>query len=101
VPVLASRGEFMLRGGAAAALRQAIGDTGMWQLNHADRSLPDFMSSPVPQFVTTSTREPVPVGASSPVINIGEINADSGVDVQAEVLWAMRRADRIRRERGA
>jgi hypothetical protein len=102
VPVLASRGEYVLRGGAAAALRQAIGDAGMWELNHADRAMPNFMSTPVPQFINTpSGKELVSVGASSPVINIGEIKAESGVDVQAEVLWAMRRADRIRRERGA
>ena len=102
VPVLASRGEYVLRGGAAAALRAAVGDAGLWELNHADRSMPSFLDSPVPPLVMPGGGgEPALVGAGGPVINIGEIKAESGVDVQAEVLWAMRRADRIRRERGA
>lgn len=100
VPTMLSRGEYVLRGGAAAALRAALGDAGMWSLNHADRSMPSFLDSAVPPIVVPGGGEPALVGAGAPVINIGEINADSGIDVQAEVLWAMRRADRIRRERG-
>jgi hypothetical protein len=99
-PIWASRGEYVLRAGAASALRAAIGDAGMWSLNHADRSMPSFLDSAVPPIVVPGGGEPALVGAGAPVINIGEINADSGIDVQAEVLWAMRRADRIRRERG-
>jgi hypothetical protein len=99
-PIWASRGEYVLRAGAASALRAAIGDAGMWSLNHADRSMPSFLDSAVPPIVVPGGGDPALVGAGAPVINIGEINADSGIDVQAEVLWAMRRADRIRRERG-
>lgn len=100
-PIWASRGEYVLRAGAASALRAAIGDAGMWSLNHADRSMPSFLTSPVPPIVTSGGGgEPALVGAGAPVINIGEIKADSGIDVQSEVLWAMRRADRIKRERG-
>jgi hypothetical protein len=101
VPTALSRGEYVLRGGAAAALRAAIGDTGMWQLNHADRSMPSFLDSPVPPIALPSGggTEPALVGAGAPVINIGEIKADAGIDVQAEVMWALRRADRIKRER--
>lgn len=99
-PIWASRGEYVLRAGAAAALRNAIGDAGMWQLNHADRSMPSFLDSPVPPLVSGDGREPALVGAgAAPIINIGEIKADSGVDVQAEVLWALRRSERIKRER--
>jgi hypothetical protein len=100
-PIWASRGEYVLRAGAAAALRQAIGDSGMWQLNHADRSMPSFMDSPVPPMITNGNGEPALVGAGAPVINIGEITAASGIDVQSEVVWALRRAERIKRERGA
>ena len=100
VPTMLSRGEYVLRGGAAAALRAAVGEAGLWALNHSDRSMPSFLDSAVPPIVVPSGGEPALVGAGAPVINIGEINADSGIDVQAEVLWAMRRADRIRRERG-
>jgi hypothetical protein len=101
VPTALSRGEYVLRGGAAAALRAAIGDAGMYALNHADRSMPSFLDSPVPPIALPSGggTEPALVGAGAPVINIGEIKADSGIDVQAEVLWALRRADRIKRER--
>jgi hypothetical protein len=53
----------------------------------------------VPSIAPGGGSEPALVGAGGPVINIGEIKADSGVDVQSEVLWAMRRAERIRRER--
>ena len=99
-PIWASRGEYVLRAGAAAALRNAIGDAGMWSLNHADRSMPSFLDSPVPPLVSGDGREPALVGAgAAPVINIGEIKADSGIDVQAEVLWALRRSERIKRER--
>jgi hypothetical protein len=98
-PIWASRGEYVLRAGAAAALRAAIGDTGMYALNHADRSMPAFLDSPVPPIVSGGGSEPALVGAGAPVINIGEIKADSGIDVQSEVLWALRRHDRIRRER--
>jgi hypothetical protein len=101
VPTALSRGEYVLRGGAAAALRAAIGDAGMYALNHADRSMPSFLDSPVPPIALPSGggSEPALVGAGAPVINIGEIKADSGIDVQSEVLWALRRADRIKRER--
>jgi hypothetical protein len=98
-PIWASRGEYVLRAGAAAALRNAIGDSGMYALNHADRSMPGFLDSPVPPIVSGGGSEPALVGAGAPVINIGEIKADSGIDVQSEVLWALRRADRIKRER--
>ena len=98
-PIWASRGEFVLRAGAAAALERTIGGAGMWALNHADRSMPTFLSSPAPMIVPAAAPEQVPVGAGAPVIQIGEIRAESGVDVQAELLWAMRRHDRIRRER--
>ena len=98
-PIWASRGEYVLRAGAAAALRNAIGDSGMYALNHADRSMPAFLDSPVPPIVSGGGSEPALVGAGAPVINIGEIKADSGIDVQSEVLWALRRHDRIRRER--
>ena len=99
-PIWASRGEYVLRAGAASALRAAIGDAGMWQLNHADRSMPSFLDSPVPPIVSGGGGEPALVGAGAPVINIGEIKADSGIDVQTEVMWALRRAERIKRERG-
>ena len=100
-PIWASRGEYVLRAGAASALRAAIGDAGMWQLNHADRSMPSFLDSPVPPLVLPGGGgEPALVGAGAPVINIGEIKADAGIDVQTEVMWALRRADRIKRERG-
>ena len=100
-PIWASRGEYVLRAGAASALRAAIGDTGMWALNHADRSMPSFLDSPVPPIVVPGGGgEPALVGAGAPVINIGEIKADAGIDVQTEVMWALRRADRIKRERG-
>ena len=99
-PIWASRGEYVLRAGAASALRAAIGDSGMWALNHADRSMPSFLDSPVPPIVSGGGGEPALVGAGAPVINIGEIKADSGIDVQTEVMWALRRADRIKRERG-
>jgi hypothetical protein len=99
VPTALSRGEYVLRGGAAAALRAAIGEAGMYALNHADRSMPSFLDSPVPPIVPGGGSEPALVGAGAPVINIGEIKADSGIDVQSEVLWALRRADRIKRER--
>lgn len=99
-PIWASRGEYVLRAGAASALRAAIGDAGMWQLNHADRSMPGFLDSAVPPLVAPGGGEPALVGAGAPVINIGEIKADSGIDVQTEVMWALRRADRIKRERG-
>lgn len=100
-PIWASRGEYVLRAGAASALRAAIGDAGMWSLNHADRSMPSFLDSPVPPIVVPGGGgEPALVGAGAPVINIGEIKADSGIDVQTEVMWALRRADRIKRERG-
>lgn len=98
-PIWASRGEYVLRAGAAAALRNAIGDSGMWALNHADRSMPSFLDSPVPPIVPGGGSEPALVGAGAPVINIGEIKADSGIDVQSEVLWALRRHERIKRER--
>ncbi len=102
VPTMLSRGEYVLRGGAAAALRAAVGDAGLWQLNHADRNLPNFLGAPVPTMTPQApTSEPALVGAGAPVINIGEIKADSGIDVQTEILWAMRRADRIKRERRA
>ena len=79
----------------------AIGDSGMWALNHADRSMPSFLDSPVPPIVVPGGGgEPALVGAGAPVINIGEIKADAGIDVQTEVMWALRRADRIKRERG-
>lgn len=100
VPAMLSRGEFVLRGGAVAALRQAIGDAGMWALNHADRSMPSFLGSAMPAITTDGGQQPALVGSGAPVINIGEIRADSGIDVQTEVMWALRRADRIKRERG-
>jgi hypothetical protein len=99
-PIWASRGEYVLRAGAAAALQSALGDAGMFQLNHADRSLPSFLGGPIPQITTSGNGEPALVGAGAPVINIGEIRADSGIDVQTEVLWALRRSERIKRERG-
>jgi hypothetical protein len=98
-PIWASRGEYVLRAGAAAALRNALGDSGLYALNHADRSLPSFLDSPVPPIVSGGGSEPALVGAGAPVINIGEIKADSGIDVQSEVLWALRRHERIKRER--
>jgi hypothetical protein len=98
-PIWASRGEYVLRAGAAAALRNALGDSGLYALNHADRSLPSFLDSPVPPIVSHGGSEPALVGAGAPVINIGEIKADSGIDVQSEVLWALRRHERIKRER--
>jgi hypothetical protein len=98
-PIWASRGEYVLRAGAAAALRNALGDSGLYALNHADRSMPSFLDSPVPPIVSGGGSEPALVGAGAPVINIGEIKAGSGIDVQSEVLWALRRHDRIRRER--
>lgn len=94
VPAVLSRGEYVLRAGAV----QALGLDAVNQLNKADRQTPSFIAPTLT--VTTTDREPALVGAGAPVINIGEIKADSGIDVQAEVLWAMRRADRIRRERG-
>ena len=100
VPTMLSRGEYVLRGGAAAALRAALGDAGLYDLNHADRSLPSFLGGPIPQITTSGNGEPALVGAGAPVINIGEIRADSGIDVQTEVLWALRRSERIKRERG-
>ena len=99
-PIWASRGEFVLRAGAAAALQNALGDAGMWALNHADRSMPSFLGAAVPAITTDSGQQPALVGAGAPVINIGEIKADAGIDVQTEVMWALRRADRIKRERG-
>jgi hypothetical protein len=101
VPAMLSRGEYVLRAGAVNALRNAIGEAGLWQLNHSDRAMPAFLDSPVPPIVAPSGggSEPALVGAGAPVINIGEIKADSGIDVQAEVLWALRRHERIRRER--
>jgi hypothetical protein len=98
-PIWASRGEYVLRAGAAAALRNALGDSGLYALNHADRSMPSFLDSPVPPIVSGGGSEPALVGAGAPVINIGEIKADSGIDVQSEVLWALRRHERIKRER--
>ena len=62
--------------------------------------MPSFLDSPVPAIVSGGGGEPALVGAGAPVINIGEIKADSGIDVQTEVMWALRRADRIKRERG-
>jgi hypothetical protein len=101
VPAMLSRGEFVLRAGAVNALRNAIGEAGLWSLNHSDRSMPSFLDSPVPPIAPPSGggSEPALVGAGAPVINIGEIKADAGIDVQAEVLWALRRAERIKRER--
>jgi hypothetical protein len=99
VPAMLSRGEYVLRAGAVNALRAAVGEAGLWSLNHSDRSMPSFLDSPVPSIAPGGGSEPALVGAGGPVINIGEIKADSGVDVQSEVLWAMRRAERIRRER--
>ncbi len=94
VPAVLSRGEYVLRAGAV----QALGLDAVNQLNKADRQTPSFIAPTLT--VSAPDREPALVGAGAPVINIGEIKADSGIDVQAEVLWAMRRADRIRRERG-
>jgi hypothetical protein len=56
--------------------------------------MPGFLDSPVPPIVSGGGSEPALVGAGAPVINIGEIKADRGIDVQAEVLWALRRHDR-------
>lgn len=94
VPAYLSRGEYVVR----AAAVKALGMGTLEAINNADRQTPRFMAPTLT--MPTMDREPALVGAGAPVINIGEIKADSGIDVQAEVLWAMRRADRIRRERG-
>ena len=94
VPAVLSRGEYVLRAGAV----QALGIDAVHQLNKADRQTPSFIAPTLT--VTAPDREPALVGAGAPVINIGEIKADSGIDVQTEVMWALRRADRIKRERG-
>lgn len=49
--------------------------------------------------VLESRREPAMAGAGGPSVHIGTINANQGVDVEARVLHAMLRADRIARER--
>lgn len=87
-----SNGEFVVR---AAAVR-AIGVNNLESLNHADR--PTFTA---PQLTLPTLTTPAPSSTPGATITIGEIHADSGVDVQSEILWAMRRAERIRRERSA
>jgi hypothetical protein len=94
VPALLSRGEFVVRAGAV----QALGLEALERINKADRIGAGFTAPTLT--MTSPDREPALVGAGAPVINIGEIRADSGIDVQTEVLWALRRSERIRRERG-
>lgn len=94
IPARLSNGEFVVR---AAAVR-AMGVDTLEQINKADRQTPTFTA---PQLVTPQGTTPVAAGNSGPIVNIGEIKADAGVDVQSEILWALRRADRIRRERSA
>lgn len=94
IPARLSNGEFVVR---AAAVR-AMGVDTLEQINKADRQAPTFTA---PQLVTPQGTTPVAAGNSGPIVNIGEIKADAGVDVQSEILWALRRADRIRRERSA
>jgi hypothetical protein len=79
----------------AAAVR-AIGVNNLEALNNADR--PTFTA---PQLTIPTLTTPAPASTPGATITIGEIHADSGVDVQSEILWAMRRAERIRRERSA
>jgi hypothetical protein len=93
IPARLSNGEFVVR---AAAVR-AIGVNNLEALNHADR--PTFTA---PQLTLPTVATPtVTPAAGGPTITIGEIHAESGIDVQSEILWAMRRAERIRRERSA
>lgn len=95
IPARLSNGEYVVR---AAAVR-AIGVDNLEQINRADRQAPSFIA---PQLVTPgATPQPMSTGAAGPVVNIGEIRAESGVDVQSEIVWALRRAERIRRERSA
>lgn len=95
IPARLSNGEYVVR---AAAVR-AIGVDNLEQLNRADRQAPTFTA---PQLVGAGvTPQPASTGAAGPVVNIGEIRADSGIDVQTEIVWALRRAERIRRERSA
>lgn len=94
IPARLSNGEFVVR---AAAVR-AIGVDNLAELNRADRKAPSFVA---PQLAPPMPSISVPAGASGPTVHIEQINADSGVDVQAEVMWALRRDERIRRERSA
>lgn len=90
-----SNGEFVVRANAV----KALGLDMLKALNHADYKMPAFIA---PDMSGSPRLEPVAVPAGAPAI--GEVhvhNPPNGTDVQAEVLWAMRRAERIRRERGA
>lgn len=88
-----SSGEFVVR----AAAVKAIGVENLYRLNRAD-SRPVYVAPKMtaPQLVQQPSQAPVLTPA------IGEVHVhhpSSGVDVQAEVLWAMRRAERLQRER--
>lgn len=97
-----SNGEYVTRAAATASLGFATMDV----LNRAD-ALPQYrldairaaaagVPASIPSIAITS---PSSAGGVDRSIHIGEINAASGVDVQAEILWALHRQDMIARER--
>jgi hypothetical protein len=93
IPARLSNGEFVVR----AAAVKAIGVGNMYALNRADQR-PVYVAPKM----TAPTLAAGPTAPVSTAPTIGEVvinNPSSGIDVQAEVLWAMRRAERLQRER--